>query len=147
MRAKEYLKQLKVAQTKIEQMSLEIANLKTVTAGIASNTSNTEKVTSSRTVEDKMAQSVTNYCDLEIDFRQKRWEYMQLRSKIISEIHELSDSRYIQILYMHYVQDKRLEEIACTMTKANGDPYSFAHINELHGEALNRFEEQILKND
>lgn len=144
MKAKDYLKQLKVYQVKIDQMNEEINNLKIIATGTGSLGNNPDKVQSSRSCEDKMADMVSRYSDMELEMQTVRWEYAKLRQKIISEIHLLTDSRYIQILYLHYVDNKRLEEIACSMTKANGDSYSFDHINALHGEALIEFEKKIL---
>jgi transcriptional regulator GlxA family with amidase domain len=67
------------------------------------------------------------------------------RHRIIGEIHMLTDARYIQILYLHYVEDKKLEDVAEMMVKTNGEPYSYDHIASLHGMALREFDRIILK--
>ena len=67
------------------------------------------------------------------------------RHRIIGEIHTLTDARYIQILYLHYVEGKKLEDVAEIMVKTNGKPYSYDHIASLHGMALQEFGRVILK--
>ena len=67
------------------------------------------------------------------------------RHRIIGEIHTLADARYIQILYLHYVEGKKLEDVAEIMVKTNGKPYSYDHIASLHGMALQEFDRIILK--
>mgnify|MGYP003295583524 CR=1 FL=1 len=143
MKAKEYLKQIQQYQIMLEQLSEEIHNLKIVAAGCKAISNDPNKVQASAAVEDKMATQVVKYVDLENNLQLQRWEYAKLRCKIIAQIHELKDCRHMQILYLHYVDSKRLEEIACIMRKSNGDPYSYDHINALHGEALIAFQEVI----
>ena len=67
------------------------------------------------------------------------------RHRIIGEIHTLTDARYIQILYLHYVEGKKLEDVAEIMIKPNGKSYSYDHIASLHGMALQEFSKVILK--
>ena len=69
--------------------------------------------------------------------------FIRLKSRIIDEIHELDDYRYVELLYRKYIQYMRLEEISCKMKKRNGEPYSYDHIAALHGEALKSFSEII----
>ncbi|MBQ0143308.1 MAG: hypothetical protein KBT06_11045 [Prevotellaceae bacterium] len=143
MKAKDYLKQVKQYQIMIDQLTTEIADLRIMAIGSGSNGISADKVQSSPAIEDKMAAGVAKYVDLENELLNKRWEYAKLRCKVLNEIHELTDSRFIQILYLHYVLGKRLEEIACIMRKSNGEPYSYDHINALHGEALIAFQEVL----
>lgn len=62
--------------------------------------------------------------------------YVDLKHKIIGEIHELQNSKYIEILYKRYVEEKRLEEVAVEMN------YTFQYVILLHGYALKEFSEK-----
>lgn len=143
MTAKEYLKQLRCYEIKLAQLEEQIKELRVLSTGGGSLGNNPDKVQSS--VHNNSMNKVVKYVDLENELLVKQVEYAKLKNKIISEIHQLEDSRYVQILYMHYVNCKRLEEIACQMRKSNGEPYSYDHINTLHGEALIEFDKIISK--
>ena len=89
---------------------------------------------------------------LEIQIEQRRQERDRLLSDAMSNSsprltvdNTLNDARYIQILYLHYVEGKRLEDVAEIMVKTNGKPYSYDHIASLHGMALQEFDRVILK--
>ena len=59
--------------------------------------------------------------------------YINLKDEVINRIHELQDDRFIQILFKHYVEFKRLEQVAVEMN------YSYQYVVELHGYALLAF--------
>lgn len=143
MTAKEYLKQLRCYEIKINQLSEEVKNLKILAVGGGSLSMDPNKVQTS-IPGDKMSEKVSKYVDMENELLELQVEYQALRMEIINEIHQLNDSRYIQILYLKYLKNLRLEQIACEMHKSNGDAYSFDHINTLHGEALQEFDKKIL---
>jgi hypothetical protein len=71
------------------------------------------------------------------------FEYCKKRNEIIDTIHQLKDRRFVELLHLKYVKYMRLEEVACTMKKTNGQPYSFRQIMRLHGEALRALEKVI----
>lgn len=144
MTAKEYLRQLKQLEIKIVQRRLERDRLMSDAMGNGSPRLTLDRVQTSvsgDTMGDRLAEAAD--IQKEID-----WLINKLiadRHRIIGEIHTLTDARYIQILYLHYVEGKRLEDVAVIMIKPNGKPYSYDHIASLHGLALQEFDRIILK--
>lgn len=150
MNSRDYLKQLQLLDVKISQKLEEAYNLKLLAESTGSIAPDPDKVQTSVS-GDKMAGMVAKYVDLEHRIDQMVDRYVYMRDRIIDQIHELTDPRFIRLLYLHYVPDvqqhrvKRLEEIACIMTRADGSPYSYDHIKRLHGWALQAFQ-KILDN-
>lgn len=56
------------------------------------------------------------------------------KHKIINQIQSLKNSKYIEILYKHYVEFKRLEVVAVEMN------FTYQYVVELHGYALKDFQ-------
>ena len=144
MTAKEYLRQLKNLEVKIEQRRRERDRLLSDAMCNGSPRLTPDKVQTSisgDTIGDKLAEAA----DIQ---REVEWLINRLiadRHRIIGEIHTLNDARYIQILYLHYVEGKKLEDVAEIMIKPNGKHYSYDHIASLHGMALQEFDRIILK--
>lgn len=144
MTAKEYLRQLKNLKVKIDQRRLERDRLIAEAMGNSSPRLTVDKVQTSIS-GDTMGEKLADAADIQ---REVDWLINKLiadRHRIIGEIHTLTDARYIQILYLHYVEGKRLEDVAEIMIKPNGKPYSYDHIASLHGMALQEFDRIILK--
>ncbi len=144
MTAKEYLRQLKNLEIKIDQRRLERDRLIAEAMGNSSPRLTVDKVQTSIS-GDTMGEKLADAADIQ---REVEWLINKLiadRHRIIGEIHTLTDARYIQILYLHYVEGKKLEDVAEIMVKTNGKPYSYDHIASLHGMALQEFDRIILK--
>ncbi len=144
MTVKEYLRQLKNLKVKIDQRRLERDRLIAEAMGNSSPRLTVDKVQTSIN-GDTMGEKLADAADIQ---REVDWLINKLiadRHRIIGEIHTLTDARYIQILYLHYVEDKKLEDVAEIMVKTNGKPYSYDHIASLHGMALQEFDRIILK--
>ena len=144
MTAKEYLRQLKSLEIKINQRRQERDRLIAEAMGNNSPKLTVDKVQASG-AGDQMGDKLADAADIQ---REVEWLINKLiadRHRIIGEIHTLPDARYIQILYLHYVEGKKLEDVAEIMVKTNGKPYSYDHIASLHGMALQEFDRIILK--
>ena len=144
MTAKDYLRQLKNLEIKIDQRRQERDRLIAEAMGNNSPKLTVDKVQASG-AGDQMGDKLADAADIQ---REVEWLITKLisdRHRIIGEIHTLNDARYIQILYLHYVEGKKLEVVAETMVKSNGEPYSYDHIASLHGTALQEFDRIILK--
>ena len=144
MTAKEYLRQLKNLEIKIDQRRLERDRLITDAMGNGSPRLTADRVQTSFS-GDMMGDNLADAADVQ---REVEWMINKLiadRHRIIGEIHTLNDARYIQILYLHYVEGKKLEDVAEIMRKTNGKPYSYDHIASLHGLALQEFDRVVLK--
>ena len=144
MTAKEYLRQLKNLEIKIDQRRLERDRLIADAMGNGSPRLNPDKVQTS-CAGDQMGDRLAEAADIQKEIDWLINKLIADRHKIIGEIHTLNDARYIQILYLHYVEGKKLEVVAETMVKSNGEPYSYDHIASLHGMALQEFDRIILK--
>lgn len=131
--AKEYLKQLKVLNVKIINKQKELSEMRQLSRSIGSFKYDTEKVQTSPgkdMLEKKAVQCV--YLEREID--REIGKFVDLKHKIINEIHALNNSSYIEVLFKRYVEFKRFEEIAVETN------YSYQYVRELHGAALKEFE-------
>jgi hypothetical protein len=78
---------------------------------------------------------VERIAELEQEITQMIADYGKLKSRIISEIGELENPVYVDLLMRRYVQYERFEQIAYQMS------YSYDHVRRLHGMALKAFEE------
>lgn len=155
MNAKEYLDQVRLLDKRIDRKIEEKEVLKSIATSTGSQAMNPDKVQSSINLH-KTEDAITRYVDMEAEIDRMIDDFVNLRDKIINEIHQLNDVRYEELLYLKYVgklnehTDRihylRLEEIACVMVKSNGDHYSFDHIAHLHGEALQKFWESHSNN-
>jgi hypothetical protein len=127
---------------KIAQKQEEVKELQALAEGTSSGLSATGRVQSTQEA-DRTGRIVARYVDLERDIQWMLFEYCKKRNEIIDTIHQLKDRRFVELLHLKYVKYMRLEEVACTMKKTNGQPYSFRQIMRLHGEALRALEKVI----
>ena len=137
MTAKEYLRQIAVLDAKIKRRQTEIEELKTAATHITT-VFDENKIQSSGRADDKIANIVTRWMTMEQNVAEMLDQLMTLRHKIIGEIHQLTDDRYIRILEMRYVDRETFEQIAVTMHM------DIRHIFRLHGYALQEFTQKIL---
>ena len=142
MNVRQYLGQIELMDKRIERKLKELEELYDRALGVKALAPNADKVQNSPP-QDKTAEMIARYADLEKEIDAMIDEYVRLKNKIIDEIHQLGDVRYEEVLYLKYVKYMRLEEIACTMKKSNGDYYSYDHIKRLHGEALKKIENDV----
>ena len=134
---KEYLRQLRTAEIKIEQKEEELERLKASLESISTGTDSERVQTTPR---DRISEEVTHIVDLEEEINEDLGALLMLRNKIINEIHSMDNPVYIDILYKRYVQYKSLEEIAVEMS------YSYTRLRHLHGRALQGFKKKYLDN-
>lgn len=127
---KEYLRQLRTAEIKIEQKEEELERLKASLESISTGTDGERVQTTPR---DRLSEEVPIIADLEEEINSDLGALLMLRNKIINEIHSMDNPVYMDILYKRYVQYKSLEEIAVEMS------YSYRWIKHLHGIALQEF--------
>ena len=62
-------------------------------------------------------------------------EDLKKQAEIEKQLRNLNDERYYTILYLNYIENKPLEEIASTIC------YSYYETCRINGEALNKFDE------
>lgn len=139
MNAKEYLNQIKLYDIRIRQLSEEVARLEAI-ANSTTGGMNPDKVQTSPD-KSKREKAITKMVDLKNKLYTMMAEQEAVRIEVIDMIHQLTDSRYVELMYLKYVKGLRLIDIADVMKKSDGTEYSVDHINRLHGQALNAFRE------
>lgn len=132
MNAQKYLQQIKVLETKIKQKEEQIEYLKEGASGAGAIRYDKDKVQTSMT-DSKLESLVIQYMTLEQEVQEQILHLEQVRHRIIGEIQELHDDRYINVLFKRYVEIKSYELIAVEMN------YSFDYVKELHRDALEDF--------
>ncbi|MDY2944129.1 MAG: hypothetical protein SOU32_00540 [Lachnospiraceae bacterium] len=142
MTAKDYLMQLQTLDTKITQKVQEVAQLRGAVLGRGMQISDMKVQTSPQNSQEDM---IAKYLDMESKINSMIDKYVAEKDKIINQIHELADPKFIQILYDHYVPDenhrvKSLEQISVDMK------YNYTYTCELHGQALLAFSKIIRTN-
>lgn len=141
MNAKEYLQQLQKADLIINQKIQEKTDLLAKLSSIRGINYSKERVQVSFQREAPYTASISKIVDLENEIECLICDYANLKHKIISEIQELSNRKYMDILYKRYIEDKSLEQISIEMN------YSYDYIRHTHRHALQEFDNQIFKNN
>lgn len=139
MRAKEYLRQIRIADERVRSLIHEIDLLRdSISHPKPINYDKDPVQGGSR--KDSMADSVAKYVDMERELNKRTDGLIDLRHKIIGEINQLKDPNHIRLLMLRYVDGHTFERIACEMN------YSFRQVLRIHGSALQEFERTILHN-
>ena len=138
MTAKEYLSQLGVLDQKIKHKKQELREAKG-DRGIHAKKdgSEVENVQTSfgSTQGNQTEAQALRVVSLEEDIEDRIIQYMELKHRLIDEIHDINDSLFIDILYRRYVRNERnFTQIACDMG------YTYKYVINKHGEALMAFE-------
>ncbi len=132
MKAKDYLSQVSVLNVKIGQKQMQYEELLQTAISTGAIRYDKEMVQTSLT-GDSTSNIICKYIDLQSKINRDIDRFVDLKNKIINEIHELSNVGFIRLLYMRYIEEKRLEEIAVELN------YSYQYVRELHGYALKAF--------
>lgn len=138
MEAKEYLKQLESLNVKINNKKKELDELRQLAQSTGGFDYSAERVQTSPT-SDILEKKVLKYVYLEQEINTEIDQFIDLKHKIINEIHTLTNNTYIKVLFMRYVEFKKLKEIA------NELGWSYQYIRELHGCALQDFGKKFLQ--
>ena len=140
MTAKKYLQGIRDLEMKIKHRQTQV-NFLREKASAAQAIRYDKDIVKSSVSDSKLENDIATYTDIEREIEKAKLVFENRRNKIISEIHELEDGRYVNMLFKRYVEYKRYEKIADEMG------YSFDYVKHLHGEALKAFNEKILKDD
>ena len=142
MTAKEYLKQINVLDKKIQQRIEEKDELMTRAVSTGGRGMKPDVIQVS-VDGDQVGRIIDRYIDMEARITLMIDRLVNMRHKIIGQIQQLENPKHVELLYLRYVKYMRLEEIACTMIKTNKEPYSYEHINRMHGQALQEFQNKF----
>ena len=132
MNVKQYLKQIRLLDKKINQRIEEKDYLKGKAATVRSMIIHPDKIQQSLK-PDKMESMMVKYIDLEHEIDNLIDQYVDLKHKIIGEIQQLDDVRHVDCLVQRYVDNCSFETIAMNMG------YTVRRIYQIHGDALRAF--------
>lgn len=134
MKAKEYLQQLQRLDTVINQKIKELGDLRLKSRSTGSIDYSKERVQTSPSGDAPFVKLIGRIIDLEEEINAEIDAFVDEKHKIINQIQGLQNSKYIEVLYKHYVEFKRLEVVAVEMN------FTYQYIVELHGYALKDFQ-------
>jgi DNA-directed RNA polymerase specialized sigma subunit len=131
MNVKMYLNQLSTLEAVIRARKKQLDRLRKERTYLSGVSYDSDRVQSSGNTDQMKGSDVL--IDLEIEIADKVRAAVALREKIISEIEQLQNPQYVQLLMYRYIDGMRFERIACEMG------YSYVRVTHLHGEALREF--------
>lgn len=135
LKAKEYLKQLYRLDVRINQKIKEKGELKASLINISSPNLSQERVQGGNLPNNKgFTKKIVKLIELEEEINNEIDRFVLQKHNMINQIQEMGNTRYIEILYKHYVEFKRLEVVAVEMN------FTYQYIVELHGYALKEFQ-------
>lgn len=132
MTTKDYLNQINRLDKMIQNKLSEIYRLKTMSCSITVSTEREAVQTS--TNKDKLGSAISKIVDLENETNVLVGNFIEKRNNIISQIDDMDNVEYYQVLSLRYVNQNTFEEIA------ENTNWSIRKIFSLHGRALQEFE-------
>lgn len=132
MTTKDYLNQINRLDKMIQNKLSEIYRLKTMSCSITVSTEREAVQTS--TNKDKLGSAISKIVDLENETNVLVSNFIEKRNNIISQIDDMDNVEYYQVLSLRYVNQNTFEEIA------ENTNWSIRKIFSLHGRALQEFE-------
>lgn len=131
--AKQYLEQLRVIDTKINQKMEELADLMTAATSTGAIDYSKDRVQTSP--QNAQENRICKYVDLDAEINREIDEFVDIKHRVTKEIQELNVDYYIKILFKVYVQYKTVKDAA------NEIGLSYQYVRDLHKKALKAFEE------
>lgn len=135
MSAREYLESLETMDDKIKQRHSQKEELRRKVQAVKGVSYRSLKVRATK--KNKVEDYMVKVEEIEKEIDGLLHAYFDEQNQIIKDIQSMPDSRYMNILYKHYVEGKDLETIRLEMD------YSYDRIKHLHIEALEAFEQQF----
>lgn len=133
--AKEYLGQLEVIDTKIQQMLEELDDLMTDSTSTGGIDYSKERVQTSGS-KDSLGDTVVRYVSLNDTINAEIDEFADIKHKVIKEIQSLNVKNYIEVLFKVYVQYKSIKVASDEMKM------SYQYARNIHKKALEAFEKR-----
>lgn len=131
--AKQYLDQLRVIDTKINQKMEELADLMTAATSTGAIDYSKDRVQTSP--QNAQENRICKYVDLDAEINREIDEFVDIKHRVTKEIQELNVDYYIKILFKVYVQYKTVKDAA------NEIGLSYQYVRDIHKKALKAFEE------
>jgi hypothetical protein len=134
MTVREYLGQIERLDCYIQQKQQQLAELKEMVYSLQGVDTTREKVDTSCFFRQ---QSIDYFVRLKDEIEQKVCEFQKLKDKIITEIQQLDNLLYVNILYKRYIEFKKYWQIAEELH------YSTAYIKAVSVNACKEFGKTI----
>lgn len=138
MDAKQYLRQIRVMETRISIRQRQIRDLRKSMSYLKSMDYSADRVQTSPDGSGFTNEAI-RLADLEMEAEKQIYECETLRAQIIAQIEGMEDRRYVDILSGVYIHRKDLMDLADDMH------YDYYWVCHLHGEALGAFQEKYLE--
>ena len=135
MDTKQYLNQISRLDLMIKNKITELSSLREMCYGLSA-IPNEERVQSTPNF-DKIGTVISKLDGLERSIDSLVDEFIDKRTKIISQIDSMSDESMCNVLFARYVEKKTFEKISDEMN------YSFKQTTRIHGNALREFEKRF----
>lgn len=129
------LKEIKQLKIRIKYLRQRAAEMRQKAMSLGSPALDNDIVQTSG-AGDKMAEQVAAYLDLEREAEAVALKLTKQRQDLIDRILDLDDSRYTEVLYKYYVEEKRLKVIASEMC------YTYGTIRHMIRHAEQAFDEK-----
>lgn len=134
MTAKKYLRQIKIADIRINNLISEREQLECLAECVGAISTSDKVISSPR--PDKMENAIVKMIEIEMELDNQIKEFINLKREVIKQMEMVGDERYYNILFKRYVEYKDFLCIAKEMK------YEYRSVLNLHGKALRKFEEE-----
>ena len=131
MDTKQYLRQISRLDKMIKNKIIELYQLKELYTSISAIKN--DEIVQTTPNFDKIGTAYSKICEKEKELDEIIDLYVDKKSVIISQIDQMDDETYYEILFSRYIERKTFEKIADEMS------YSWRQIIRLHGIALKEF--------
>lgn len=126
--AKEYLRQIRMYDTRINCAQEELDNLRSMTTKITATWK--DDVVSGTGNQDKLGDAVAKIIDLQNGINSDIDKYIGTKAEVWALIKRIKDPDQFKVLYMRYFKYKHWEQIACDMNM------TYRNVCYIHGRAL-----------
>lgn len=134
MQAKEYLRQLGWLRRKVDNAEHQLEEMRKDRSYVKAAGGGEVKVQTSSSGTSAALTETERIVDMEAKLAVDIERYHSLKRKIVSQIDQLLDDRYREILLLRYVEGMSLNEVAEEMR------YSYDYVQHMHGFALLEFQ-------
>ncbi len=130
--AKQYLEQLEVIDTKINQKMEELNDLMIQATSTGAIDYSKDRVQTSP--KNAQENKICKYVDLNDEINREIDEFVDIKHQVTKQIQALNVNHYIKVLFKVYVQFKTVKVAADEMGM------SYQYVRDLHKKALKAFE-------
>ena len=114
MTTRKYLKQIQLLQIRIAQWKREAERLRSEAFSLGSPGFDADPVQVSKTGS-VLERKVTEYLDMMAKIDKRIIQLSKMRDRLIHQIQQMDNPQYMQVLYLRYVECRRIRDIAQEM--------------------------------